>query len=191
MPSRSGRRRQLARLRTEFFNHPLALDARVLGDIQRAISLEDASGAYSLISASMGAGEEIPSQMKIVNGVAIIPVTGVLRDEVDWMVRYFGCSCYEILERDIAAALDNQSVSAVVLWMNTPGGAAIGAKRAADGIFARRGAKPIVAYCRGPFCLMSDEAVKLLAKRGFQASKLADGVAEWLASGMPLEAGTA
>jgi rhodanese-related sulfurtransferase len=51
--------------------------------------------------------------------------------------------------------------------------------------------KPIVAYCRGPFCLMSDEAVKLLAKRGFQASKLADGVAEWLASGMPLQTGTA
>jgi len=47
--------------------------------------------------------------------------------------------------------------------------------------------KPIVAYCRGPFCLMSDEAVKLLAKRGFRVSKLADGVSEWMAAGMPLE----
>ena len=49
--------------------------------------------------------------------------------------------------------------------------------------------KPIVAYCRGPFCLMSDEAVTLLAKRGFRVSKLADGVSEWLAAGMSLEAG--
>lgn len=49
--------------------------------------------------------------------------------------------------------------------------------------------KPIVAYCRGPFCLMSDEAVKLLGKRGFRASKLADGVAEWEAAGLPLETG--
>lgn len=48
--------------------------------------------------------------------------------------------------------------------------------------------KPIVAYCRGPFCLMSNEAVKLLAKRGFRVSKLADGVSEWLAAGLPLEA---
>ena len=47
--------------------------------------------------------------------------------------------------------------------------------------------KPIVAYCRGPFCLMSDEAVKMLAKRGFRVSKLADGVSEWLAAGLPLE----
>ncbi|HEY8623082.1 MAG TPA: metalloregulator ArsR/SmtB family transcription factor [Casimicrobiaceae bacterium] len=49
--------------------------------------------------------------------------------------------------------------------------------------------KPIVAYCRGPFCVMSDEAVKLLAKRGFNVSKLAEGVSEWLAAGLPLEAG--
>ena len=48
--------------------------------------------------------------------------------------------------------------------------------------------KPIVAYCRGPFCLMSDEAVTLLTKRGFRACKLTDGVSEWLAAGMPLEA---
>jgi rhodanese-related sulfurtransferase len=47
--------------------------------------------------------------------------------------------------------------------------------------------KPIVAYCRGPFCLMSEEAVKLLAKRGFRVSKLADGVSEWMAAGLPLE----
>ena len=50
--------------------------------------------------------------------------------------------------------------------------------------------RPIVAYCRGPFCLMSDEAVTLLVKRGFKATKLADGVSEWFAAGLPLEAGT-
>jgi rhodanese-related sulfurtransferase len=49
--------------------------------------------------------------------------------------------------------------------------------------------KPIVAYCRGPFCLMSDEAVSLLAKRGFRVSKLADGVSEWMTAGLPLESG--
>jgi rhodanese-related sulfurtransferase len=49
--------------------------------------------------------------------------------------------------------------------------------------------KPIVAYCRGPFCVMSSEAVKLLARRGFRVSKLADGVSEWMAAGLPLESG--
>jgi rhodanese-related sulfurtransferase/DNA-binding transcriptional ArsR family regulator len=47
--------------------------------------------------------------------------------------------------------------------------------------------KEIVAYCRGPFCLMSNEAVALLKKRGFKARKIGDGVAEWAAAGLPIE----
>lgn len=45
----------------------------------------------------------------------------------------------------------------------------------------------IVAYCRGPFCLMSDEAVQLLRQQGYTAHKINDGVTEWLASGLPIE----
>ena len=44
----------------------------------------------------------------------------------------------------------------------------------------------IVAYCRGPFCLMSDEAVVLLQAHGFKARKTLDGVSEWRAAGLPL-----
>lgn len=47
--------------------------------------------------------------------------------------------------------------------------------------------KEIVAYCRGPFCLMSAEAVALLKKRGFKARKIGDGIAEWSAAGLPIE----
>lgn len=39
--------------------------------------------------------------------------------------------------------------------------------------------KPIVAYCRGPFCLMSADAVALLHSQGFTAMQLRDGVVEW------------
>jgi rhodanese-related sulfurtransferase/predicted transcriptional regulator len=47
--------------------------------------------------------------------------------------------------------------------------------------------KPVVAYCRGPFCLMAKEAVALLKQEGFQAIRLEDGVAEWRAYGLPVE----
>lgn len=46
--------------------------------------------------------------------------------------------------------------------------------------------KEIVAYCRGPFCLMSDEAVTLLRMQGFVACKTIDGVSEWQAAGLPV-----
>ncbi|MBT9477188.1 metalloregulator ArsR/SmtB family transcription factor [Polaromonas sp.] len=45
----------------------------------------------------------------------------------------------------------------------------------------------IVAYCRGPFCMMSDEALKLLSGKGYRVRKILDGVAEWQAAGMPLD----
>ena len=46
--------------------------------------------------------------------------------------------------------------------------------------------KPIVAYCRGPFCVMSDEAVLQLMAHGFAARKMSDGVSEWRAAGFTL-----
>lgn len=47
--------------------------------------------------------------------------------------------------------------------------------------------QPVVAYCRGPFCVMSDEAVRVLRQHGYSALKWNDGVSEWLAAGLPLE----
>ncbi len=48
--------------------------------------------------------------------------------------------------------------------------------------------KEIVAYCRGPFCLLSDEAVALLGAKGYRVRKIYDGVSEWQAAGLPVEA---
>ncbi len=39
--------------------------------------------------------------------------------------------------------------------------------------------RPIVAYCRGPYCLMAADAVALLKAQGYSALRLRDGVAEW------------
>lgn len=47
--------------------------------------------------------------------------------------------------------------------------------------------RDIVAYCRGPFCLLSEQALQLLARRGFRVRKLRDGVSEWQAAGLPVE----
>ena len=49
--------------------------------------------------------------------------------------------------------------------------------------------KDIVAYCRGPFCLFSDEACQLLTAHGYRVTKLLDGVSEWQAAGLELASG--
>jgi rhodanese-related sulfurtransferase len=46
--------------------------------------------------------------------------------------------------------------------------------------------KEIVAYCRGPYCVLSFEAVALLRERGFNVRRLEDGLPEWRAAGFPV-----
>jgi rhodanese-related sulfurtransferase/DNA-binding transcriptional ArsR family regulator len=48
----------------------------------------------------------------------------------------------------------------------------------------------IVAYCRGPYCVLSYEAVAILRARGFKARRLEDGLPEWRAVGLPIAIGS-
>ena len=48
----------------------------------------------------------------------------------------------------------------------------------------------VVAYCRGPYCVLSYEAVEALRGRGFKARRLQDGFPEWRAAGLPVAGGT-
>jgi rhodanese-related sulfurtransferase/DNA-binding transcriptional ArsR family regulator len=58
-----------------------------------------------------------------------------------------------------------------------------------DGQLRRfRKSQEIVAYCRGPYCVLSFEAVALLRKRGYAVRRLEDGFPEWKADGLPIEA---
>ncbi len=47
--------------------------------------------------------------------------------------------------------------------------------------------KEIVAYCRGPYCLMSFSAVRTLRSKGFKARRLEAGLPEWRSAGLPVE----
>ena len=46
--------------------------------------------------------------------------------------------------------------------------------------------KEVIAYCRGPYCLMSYDAVALLRRKGLRARRLAAGLPEWRAAGLPV-----
>jgi len=47
----------------------------------------------------------------------------------------------------------------------------------------------IVAYCRGPYCVYADDAVRMLRSRGLEARRLEDGLPEWKDAGLPVAAG--
>jgi rhodanese-related sulfurtransferase/predicted transcriptional regulator len=47
----------------------------------------------------------------------------------------------------------------------------------------------VVAYCRGPYCVYADDAVRILHGHGFRAARLDDGYPEWARAGFPVEVG--
>jgi len=47
----------------------------------------------------------------------------------------------------------------------------------------------VVAYCRGPYCVYADDAVRELRRKGFRARRLVDGFPEWKRAGLPVAAG--
>jgi len=59
------------------------------------------------------------------------------------------------------------------------------------GLSSRLGAIPdgaeVVAYCRGPYCVFADEAVRLLSKNGISAVRLEDGFPEWNEAHLPVD----
>ncbi len=47
----------------------------------------------------------------------------------------------------------------------------------------------VIAYCRGPYCVYADDAVRELNRKGFRARRLIDGFPEWKRAGLPVAAG--
>jgi rhodanese-related sulfurtransferase/DNA-binding transcriptional ArsR family regulator len=47
--------------------------------------------------------------------------------------------------------------------------------------------RQVVAYCRGPYCVYADDAVRTLKRRGYEAARLEDGYPEWARAGLPVD----
>jgi len=49
----------------------------------------------------------------------------------------------------------------------------------------------IVAYCRGPYCVLAPQAIEILRRAGYRARRLEDGLPEWRLANLPVEMGVA
>ena len=144
------RRRLLARARAAFTNRVMLIDSRSMAAINDAITASDLKRLRALMTCE--APEDEQRDVQVVNGVAVIPVIGALQEENDYMTQYFGATSYQVIEQQIKSSANDTSVKAIVLFCNSPGGAAVGCKRVADVVRSLRGTKPIDAYVQGMCC---------------------------------------
>lgn len=84
--------------------------------------------------------------VRIQNGVAVIPVSGVITGRMDFLTYVLGGTALDILAKDFRTALENSDIRAIILDFDSPGGIAVGPAEMADMIFNARGSKPIISY---------------------------------------------
>ncbi|MHA6687718.1 S49 family peptidase [Mesorhizobium sp. A556] len=83
------------------------------------------------------------------DNVAILHIAGPMFKRANLFVQISGATSYDILRRDLQAALDDKAIDAILLNIDSPGGEVAGCDELAAAIYAARGRKPITAYVSG------------------------------------------
>ena len=86
---------------------------------------------------------------EIRGGVAIIRAIGPMFKRANLLTEISGATSYDVMRRDLQAAVDESKVHAILLDVDSPGGEASGANELARAIYAARRVKPITAYVGG------------------------------------------
>lgn len=94
-------------------------------------------------------GNKADEAYQVADGVAVIPILGTLDKRMNLMMRFSGGTSTELLARDIKQALIDPRVEAILLDIDSPGGAVDGTKDLADVVYAARQEKPVVAFANG------------------------------------------
>lgn len=160
-------RRNLSHIIAAAFNEPLLLEpayARVffcaLGREMGAASLSvpqqqvqfDAPGMLAETDEYMAGGKRPARVYRVVNGIAVLPVTGPLVHRLGGMRPFSGMTGYDGIVACLQQAMADSQVRGVLLDIDSPGGQAAGAFDCADMIYRLRQQKPVWALCNDTAC---------------------------------------
>lgn len=83
------------------------------------------------------------------DGVAIVPIEGVMSPRMNLMANVSGGTSTELLARDVRAATADPKIKGIILKIHSPGGAVLGTQDAAAAVLAARGVKPVFTLVDG------------------------------------------
>ncbi|MBB5411692.1 signal peptide peptidase SppA [Paraburkholderia sp. HC6.4b] len=140
-------------LATRLFNVPLAIAPGKIEVIMAALAdrfglarLFRTNGKALTFDGDYEAGEPAGDRtFEVIDGIAVIPVQGTLVQKLGTLHPYSGMTGYDGIRANLATALGDDAVRAVVLDVDSPGGEVAGCFDLTDAIFASRGIKPLYA----------------------------------------------
>lgn len=140
----------------DIINGPWAITPDMLQEIQRiyASHLHRAE-KIDIAAIEAATGKKLDNSRNgsyITDGVAVIPMHGVIGKRMNLFTQISGGVSSELVANDYLAALNDPAVKGIVLHIDSPGGTVDGTKQLADIISANRGAKPVIACADGMMC---------------------------------------
>jgi len=125
---------------------PWALQQEKLIAIATFLKFKAAGGSFSAEEIQARISKKTATEVAKADGaVALLPVVGVLAQRMSMMQDISGGMSTEELAQQFRAALADNSIKAIVLDFDSPGGTVFGTQEFADEVFASRGIKPIIA----------------------------------------------
>lgn len=127
-------------------SHTWLMTAEALDTV---LAVADRQGDVEALEARLGRPLDNTRTVSVRDGVAVVPVTGPIFRYANLFTEISGATATGVLATDIQAALDDPAIVAIVLEIDSPGGAATGINELGDLIYRARGRKPIKAYVGG------------------------------------------
>lgn len=113
------------------------------------VAADEQKTSVDAITRKAGEDSKAGYEVTVHDGVAVIPVSGPLTRHYSWWSWLFDSGSYEVLARQIAAAVEDPEIVAVVLDVDSPGGEVTGCGELGQLIYGMRGVKPLIAYATG------------------------------------------
>lgn len=134
---------------------PWAITPDMLTEIQGIYGRHLRGDKIDLQNLSAATGITFDNQPKgysVQDGVAVLPIDGVIAKRMNLMTKISGGVSSELVGRDFSTAMADRSVEAIVLAIDSPGGTVDGTPELAQLIASHRGTKPVLACTDGMMC---------------------------------------
>jgi signal peptide peptidase SppA len=136
----------------QILNSPWAIRPEKLLEIVEIYETHLRGGKIDIAAIEARIGKPLKNeqpQYSVQSGVAIIEVEGILAKKMNLFSQISGGVSTQMLSQTFQQAIDDPAVHSIVLAIDSPGGTVDGTQSVADGIFANRGKKKIVALASG------------------------------------------
>lgn len=131
---------------------PWAIQPEKLVEIQAIYAAHLRGDKIDIAAVEQRLGRKLASEPKpydIVDGVAVLPIEGVIAKRANMFMEISGGTSSELIARDLRTALANPQVHSIILAIDSPGGTVDGTQALTDAVYEARGKKPIVSLANG------------------------------------------